>query len=119
MVFFRKFKILYFKILDEKLELIKKVEEFLGPRNWIEEWKIRENGKTENRRKLEKELFDTVKSKKWEECSEMMKNGVSFDFVRSDGYGTFCWLLSRAIDDNISGAKEILNLIEENENRTN
>jgi len=112
---FRKFKILYFKILDEKLELIKKVEEFLGPRNWIEEWKIRENGKTENQRKLEKELCYSIKDEKWGKCSEIMENGVSFDFVDSDGYGTFYWLLYQAIDSNNSVAKEILNQIEENE----
>ena len=97
------------------MELIKKVEDFLGPRNWIEKWKIRENRKTENDRELEKRLNDAIDwNDNWKKCGELIKSGVSFDFVDFGGYGTFYWLLYGTFYDNNSEAKEIFKQIGKN-----
>ena len=111
----QKFKFYLKKInkyfLDEKIELINKIEKFNGQKNWLTEWANRERRKSAKERENEKELYDAIWNTNWETAKRFMNNGTTFDCVDTIGTGPIYWLLYRAYG-HISDAKNIWNKIE-------
>jgi len=93
--------------------LIRKIEEFNGPKKWLTEWENRERQKSEIERKNEKKLFDAIDGEKWERAKELIENGTKFDHVYSGGTGTICWLLCQAYYNNHDKAERIWKEIKE------
>ena len=99
------------------MELIRKIEEFNGPKKWLKDWENRERQKSDIERKNEKELCSTIVDAvwfaKWERAKVVIENGTKFDHVDSGGRDAIYWLLERAYYTNSGEAERIWKEIKE------
>jgi hypothetical protein len=95
----------------------------LGDREWINQWKAREERKDQKQKELDRKLYEAAR--KWDEMELLLERGATDDYVNEGGNTAYYWTLRGSANDWMTydeGAKNLLIKYEQrwkNENEKN
>jgi len=77
-------KRLILNILVEIDELFEKFENVTGNRDWLKEWKNRENGKSESQKEKDQLLFEAAEARDWDDMDNLLNDGATPDYLEDN-----------------------------------
>ena len=83
------------------------MENIVGNKEWINEWKMREIGKSENQKEKDRKLLEAAAFKDWYDAENLLNEGATPDFVDEDGW-TACFPIFFYAVGPEQGAKKVL-----------